>query len=68
MTRAGIVALGVVGDYSMAADDLARRAHRALQRGTGCHLTPEMVIALHFMEGDGEWWQSFALSRAPKEG
>lgn len=50
---------GVHGDYSEDANALARRVWRAKARGTGCYLTADMVVALHSMEGDGDWWQSF---------
>lgn len=50
---------GVIGDYHEDANRLARKAWRALKRGTGMHLTAEEVQALHQIEQDGDWWQSF---------
>ena len=50
---------GLVSDYAELADRIVRRAFRARDRGTGMHLSAEEVIALHEIEGDGEWWQSF---------
>lgn len=52
-------ALGVAGDLGPVADRIARKAWRAHGRGTGMRLTALEVIALHEIEGDGEWWQSF---------
>jgi hypothetical protein len=53
--------MGLVSDYAAEADAIARRAWRAMRRGTGMYLSPQEVIALHEIEGDGEWWQSFNL-------
>jgi hypothetical protein len=51
--------LGSVSDLAELSDRIARRAWRARAHGTGMYLSPEEVVALHEMEGDGEWWQSF---------
>lgn len=37
---------------------LRAKVHRALKRGTGCHLSPIEVEAFHCMEGDGDWWNA----------
>jgi hypothetical protein len=42
-----------------AANDLAKRAWVALSEGRGLRLSYLEVLALHEMEGDGDWWQSF---------
>lgn len=47
------------GDYAEDANRLARKAWRALARGTGMHLSADEVIALHKIERDGDWWQAF---------
>lgn len=48
-------------------DAIARKAFRAKARGTGMRLTAEEVLALHEMEGDGDWWQSFAKLAPPNK-
>lgn len=60
---------GVVGDYHSDANSLARKAWRARKRGTGMRLSADEVVALHVMEGDGDWWNSFAAlsQEAPNE-
>lgn len=50
---------GLPGDYHEDANRLARKAWRALARGTGMRLTHDEVRALHLMESNGEWWNSF---------
>lgn len=44
-------------DHSGAHLEAATRIIRALHRGRGCTLTFEMVKALDFAEGDGDWWE-----------
>jgi hypothetical protein len=53
---------GVAGDYHDDANALARKAWRARERGTGMRLNADEVIALHIMQGDGDWWASFSPS------
>lgn len=55
---------GVAGDYHGDANTLARKAWRARQRGTGMRLNADEVIALHVIQGDGDWWASFAPTSA----
>jgi hypothetical protein len=38
------------------------QVHRALRRGQGTRLTPDQVVALHEVMGDGEWWQDGPLA------
>lgn len=52
--------MGIVSDFASDADNLARRAWKALAEGRGMRLSADEVRALHEIEGDGEWWQSFA--------
>lgn len=50
---------GLPGDYHDDANNLARKAWRALARGTGMRLTADEVNALHQIFADGVWWMSF---------
>ena len=51
--------LGPGHSSNEALHSLAQKAWRAKERGTGMRLTAEEVVALHWMEGDGDWWNSF---------
>jgi hypothetical protein len=41
-----------------AAETMRRKVKRAVERGTGCRLSPSEAEALNFIESDGDWWNS----------
>jgi hypothetical protein len=59
--------MGIIGDFASDADNLARRAWKALLAGKGMRLSANEVVALHEAEGDGEWWQSFNPAHPTKD-
>jgi hypothetical protein len=56
------------GDFANDAITFARKAWRALARGTGMHLTEAEVVAVHLIMADGEWWQQFNPANRSEEG